>query len=192
VTISTATFDHNYQQPENLYSFVRMRGGVNDANTQALKAALTPYPNAKAVTRGQFKHDQIGPLKTILNVLYVLLALSVVVSIFGIVNALVLTVFERTRELGMMRAIGMTRRQTRRMIRHESVITALIGALLGIVVGLILAAMLSARIDFVEFVVPVPQLVEFAIVAVVVGIFAAIFPARRAARLNPLDALQYE
>jgi putative ABC transport system permease protein len=192
VTISTAAFDRNYQQPQNLYSFVRMRGGVSAANTAALKAALTPFPNAKAVTRAQFKHDQIAPLKAILNVLYVLLALSVVVSIFGIVNALVLTVFERTRELGMLRAIGMTRRQTRRMIRHESVITALIGALLGIIVGLILAALLSARVDFVEFIVPVPQLIEFAIVAVVVGIFAAIFPARRAARLKPLDALQYE
>jgi putative ABC transport system permease protein len=122
----------------------------------------------------------------------VLLALSVVVSIFGIVNALVLTVFERTRELGMLRAVGMTRRQTRRMIRQESVITAIIGALLGIVVGLILAALLSARVDFIDFVLPVPQLVIFAIVAVVVGIFAAIFPARRAARLNPLDALHYE
>jgi ABC-type antimicrobial peptide transport system permease subunit len=192
VTISTAAFDRNYQQPQDLYSFVRMNGGVSAANTAALKAALAPFPNAKAVTRTQFKHDQIAPLKAILNVLYVLLALSVVVSIFGIVNALVLTVFERTRELGMLRAIGMTRRQTRRMIRHESVITALIGALLGITVGLILAALLSARVDFVEFVVPVPQLIGFAIVAVVVGIFAAIFPARRAARLKPLDALQYE
>jgi ABC-type antimicrobial peptide transport system permease subunit len=192
VTISATTFDRNYQQPKNLYSFVRMQGGVTAANTAALKSALAAYPNAKAATRSQFKHDQIAPLKSILNVLYVLLALSVVVSIFGIVNALVLTVFERTRELGMMRAIGMTRRQTRRMIRHESVITALIGAVLGIVVGLILAVLLSARIDFVEFVVPVPQLIVFALVAVVVGIFAAIFPARRAARLNPLDALQYE
>jgi putative ABC transport system permease protein len=192
VTISTATFDSNYQQPQNLYSFVQMRGGVTDANTRALDAALAPYPNAKASTRAQFKDDQIAPLKNILNVLYVLLALSVVVSIFGIVNALVLTVFERTRELGMLRAVGMTRRQTRRMIRQESVITAIIGAFLGIVVGLILAALLSARVDFVDFVVPVPQLVIFAIVAVVVGIFAAIFPARRAARLNPLDALQYE
>jgi putative ABC transport system permease protein len=192
VTISTATFDRNYQQPQNLYSFVQMRGGVTDANTQALQAALTPYPNAKATTRDQFKHDQIAPLQNILNVLYVLLALSVVVSIFGIVNALVLTVFERTRELGMLRAVGMTRRQTRRMIRQESVITAIIGALLGIVVGLILAALLSARVDFIDFVLPVPQLVIFAIVAVVVGIFAAIFPARRAARLNPLDALHYE
>ena len=124
--------------------------------------------------------------------LYVLLALSVVVSIFGIVNALVLTVFERTRELGMMRAIGMTRRQTRRMIRHESVITALIGAVLGIVVGLLLAGLLTTRLDFIAFVVPVSQLVLFVLVAVVVGIFAAVFPARRAARLDPLAALHYE
>jgi putative ABC transport system permease protein len=78
------------------------------------------------------------------------------------------------------------------MIRHESVVTALIGAVLGIVVGLILASLLTARIDFIEFVVPVSQLVIFAVVAVVVGIFAAVFPARRASRLNPLDALHYE
>ncbi len=192
VTISTATFDKNYEQPKNLFTFVRMSGGVNDANTQALKASLASFPNAKAVTRAQFKDNQISGLKNVLNILYVLLALSVIVSIFGIVNTLVLTVFERTRELGMLRAIGMTRRQTRRMIRHESVVTALIGAVLGIVLGLILAALLTVRIDFIEFVLPIPQLITFAIVAVVVGIFAAVFPARRAARLNPLDALHYE
>jgi putative ABC transport system permease protein len=103
-----------------------------------------------------------------------------------------LRVFERTRELGMMRAIGMTRRQTRRMIRHESVVTALIGAALGIVLGLILAGLLSARLAFIEFVLPVPQLITFAAIAVIVGVFAAVFPARRAARLDPLQALQYE
>jgi ABC-type antimicrobial peptide transport system permease subunit len=86
-------------------------------------------------TRKQFIDNQISGLQSVLNVLYVLLALSVVVSVFGIVNTLVLTVFERTRELGMLRAIGMTRRQVRRMIRHESVITALLGAALGIVLG---------------------------------------------------------
>jgi putative ABC transport system permease protein len=192
VTISSATFDKNYEQPRNLFSFLRMQGGVNAANTQALKASLTDFPNAKAVTRAQFKHNQIAGVKSILNILYVLLALSVVVSIFGIVNTLVLTVFERTRELGMLRAIGMTRRQTRQMIRHESVVTALIGAVLGIVLGLILSGLLAARIDLIEFVLPVPQLVIFAIVAVVVGIFAAVFPARRAARLDPLQALHYE
>jgi putative ABC transport system permease protein len=192
VTISTATFDRNYQQPRNLFTFVRMRGGVTDANSAALTASLGSFPNAKAVTREQFKDNQVSGVKTILNVLYVLLALSVVVSLIGIVNTLVLTVFERTRELGMMRAIGMTRRQTRRMIRHESVVTSLIGATLGIVLGLVLAALLSTRLDFIEFVLPVPQLITFAVVAVLVGIFAAVLPARRAARLDPLRALQYE
>ena len=103
-----------------------------------------------------------------------------------------LTVFERTRELGMLRAIGMTRRQVRRMIRHESVITALIGGVLGIVLGIVLGALLIARVDFIDFALPTSQIIIFAIAAIVVGILAAIFPARRAARLDPLKALQYE
>ena len=127
-----------------------------------------------------------------LNILYVLLALSVVVSLFGIVNTLVLTVFERTREIGMLRAIGMTRRQVRRMIRHESVITALIGAVIGIVLGLVLAALLIARVKDIDFSFPWRSVIVFTIAAIVVGIVAAIFPARRAAKLNPLEALHYE
>ena len=91
------------------------------------RATLKAFPNAKVQTREQFIDNQISALNSILNILYVLLALSIIVSLFGIVNTLVLTVFERTREIGMLRAIGMTRRQVRRMIRHESVITALIG-----------------------------------------------------------------
>ena len=93
----------------------------------------------RSQTRQEFIDNQISGLNSILNILYVLLALSIIVSLFGIVNTLVLTVFERTREIGMLRAIGMTRRQTRRMIRHESVITSLIGAFVGIALGLILA-----------------------------------------------------
>jgi putative ABC transport system permease protein len=104
----------------------------------------------------------------------------------------VLTVFERTREIGMLRAVGMTRRQTRRMIRHESVITALIGGLLGIALGIVLGGLLVARVDFIEFSLPTTQIVIFAVLTIVVGIIAAIFPARRAAKLNPLEALQYE
>jgi ABC-type antimicrobial peptide transport system permease subunit len=192
ITISSATFDRNYEQPQNLFTFARMRGGVNDANTKALESSLQGFPNAKVATRTQFKDNQISGIKSILNILYLLLALSVVVSLFGIINTLVLTVFERTRELGMMRAIGMTRRQIRRMIRHESVIIALIGAALGILVGVLLAGLLIVRVDFMSFTLPVAQLVTFAIVSIFVGIFAAIFPARRAARLNPLEALQYE
>ena len=129
-----------------------------------------------------------------LNLLFVLLALSVIVSLFGMVNTLILSVFERTRELGMLRAIGMTRRQARRMIRHESVITALIGAAIGIPLGVGLAAIITARLSDQGFGFSVPwsQIVIFAIVAVIAGILAAVFPARRAARLNVLRALQYE
>jgi ABC-type antimicrobial peptide transport system permease subunit len=170
-----------------------MRGGDTEQNTEALEASLgTDFPNAKVQTRDEFVDNQIEGLNQVLNILYVLLALSVIVSLFGIVNTLVLTVFERTRELGMLRAIGMTRRQVRRMIRHESVITAMIGGTLGIILGVVLGALLIARVDFIEFSLPTSQIVTFAILAVVVGIIAAIFPARRAARLDPLEALQYE
>jgi putative ABC transport system permease protein len=192
VTFSTETFDREYESPKNLYTFVQMRGGINPQNTRTLEDALKDFPNAKAQTRDEFVDNQISGLNDVLNILYVLLALSVIVSLFGIVNTLVLTVFERTRELGMLRAIGMTRLQVRRMIRHESVITALIGGVLGIVLGIVLGALLIARVDFIEFALPTTQIVVFAIATIVVGIVAAIFPARRAARLDPLQALQYE
>jgi putative ABC transport system permease protein len=192
VTFSSRTFDREYQSPRNIYTFIQMRGGITELNTIGLEAALADFPNAKAQTRDSFVDNQISGLNQVLNILYVLLALSVIVSLFGIVNTLVLTVFERTRELGMLRAIGMTRRQVRRMIRHESVITALIGGTLGIILGVVLGALLIARVDFIEFSLPTTQIVIFAILTVLVGILAAIFPARRAARLDPLKALQYE
>jgi putative ABC transport system permease protein len=192
VTISAATWDRFNEQPKNLYSFVIMRGGQTGANRAALDQSLASFPNAKVQTRTEFIDNQISGLSSVLNVLYVLLALSVVVSLFGIVNTLVLTVFERTREIGMLRAVGMTRRQVRRMIRHESVITAAIGGVLGIVLGIVLGALLVARVDFIDFTLPVGQLIVFAIAAVIVGIVAAIFPARRASRLDVLRALQYE
>jgi putative ABC transport system permease protein len=192
VTFSSATFDREYQSPRNIYTFIQMRGDISEANTATLEASLADFPNAKAQTRDAFVDNQISGLNQVLNILYVLLALSVIVSLFGIVNTLVLTVFERTRELGMLRAIGMTRRQVRRMIRHESVITALIGGVLGIILGVVLGALLIARVDFIEFALPTTQIVVFAVMTVVVGILAAIFPARRAARLDPLKALQYE
>jgi len=192
VTISAATWDTHNADPKNVYSFVKMQGGTTDANLQELEASLQKFPNAKAQSRQDFVDSQISGLSSILNILYVLLALSVLVSLFGIVNTLVLTVFERTREIGMLRAIGMTQRQVKRMIRHESVITALIGAVIGIALGLVLAALLIARVDFIVFAFPTTQVIVFAIAAIVVGIVAAIFPARRAAKLDPLEALHYE
>ena len=192
LTIGTSAFDRFFSQPEDLFIFVTMRGGETAANAGKLDRALGAFPNAKVQDRQTFKDNQASGLNQVLNVLYVLLALSVIVSLFGIVNTLVLTVFERTRELGMLRAVGMTRRQVRRMIRYESVITALIGAAIGIALGIVLAVLLIARVDFIVLAWPVGSLVVFAIAALVVGLIAAIFPARRAARLNVLEALQYE
>jgi putative ABC transport system permease protein len=192
ITISQATWDSYNEGPRNLYTFVRVRGGETPANLAALEASLKSFPNAKVQTRKGFIDNQISGLSSVLNILYVLLALSVIVSLFGIVNTLVLTVFERTREIGMLRAIGMTRTQVRRMIRQESVITALIGGVLGIALGIVLGGLLVARVDFIQFSLPVLSLIIFALMTIVVGILAAIFPARRAARLNVLAALQYE
>jgi putative ABC transport system permease protein len=192
VTVSSKRFDAEYQNPQNVYSFIDIAGGVTAANTRALQAALQGFPDAKVQTESQFKENQEKGIDTLLNLLYVLLSLSIVVSLFGIVNTLLLTVFERTRELGMLRAVGMTRRQLRRMIRHESIVTALIGAALGIPVGVVLALMVGQAIEYPAFTVPVGTLAVFVIVAILAGVVAAIFPARRAARLNVLAALQYE
>jgi putative ABC transport system permease protein len=192
VTVSTQAWDEQVESPRNLYSFIAMEGDATDENTRTLEEALADFPNAKVQTREEFIDNQISGLNSVLNILYVLLALSVLVSLFGIVNTLVLTVFERTREIGMLRAIGMTRRQIRRMIRWESVITALIGAAIGIVLGIVLAALLIARVEFIDFSFPATQVVIFVLAAIVVGILAAVFPARRAAKLDPLEAISYE
>jgi putative ABC transport system permease protein len=192
VTISTNRFDAEYQNPQNVYTFVDVTGGVTAANTKKLTNALKPYPDAKIATESQFKHNQEQGIDMLLNLLYVLLSLSIVISLFGIVNTLVLTVFERTRELGMLRAVGMTRRQLRRMIRHESIVTALIGASLAIPLGIVLALMVGKAIEYPAFTIPWSRIVVFVVAAVIAGILAAIFPARRAARLNVLEALQYE
>ncbi|HUJ91295.1 MAG TPA: ABC transporter permease [Gaiellaceae bacterium] len=192
VTISAARFDRVFANPENVFTFVTIKGGVTPANTARLNAALAKFPDAKIQTEAQFKKNQERGIDLLLNLLFVLLSLSIIISLFGIVNTLVLTVFERTRELGMLRAIGMTRPQTRSMIRHEAVIVALLGAALGIPVGIALALMVGKAISYPAFTIPWGTLVVFVIAAILAGLVAAIFPARRASRLNVLEALQYE
>jgi putative ABC transport system permease protein len=192
VTMSAATWDRYYSQPQNLYTLVKMTGGQTASNEAALKQTLGAFPNAKVQSRQSFVNNQISGLSSVLNILYVLLALSIIVSLFGIVNTLVLSVFERTREIGMLRAVGTTRRQIRRMIRHESVITAFIGSVLGILLGIAFGALLAARVSSISFVIPVGSLILFVVATWIVGLLAAIFPARRAAKLQPLEALAYE
>ncbi len=148
----------------------------------------------KLQTKSEFQTDQSAWVDQILGIFYVLLGLAVVISLFGIVNTLALSVMERTRELGMLRAFGMTRRGVRRMIRHESIVTALVGATLGIAVGLLLAALATTALseEGLRFALPLGSLVVFTLVAAVAGTLAAIGPARRASRLDVVRALDYE
>ena len=163
VTISQAAWDAENANPQNLYSFVRVKDGASSQALAALERSLAAYPNSKVQTRQQFIDNQISGLNSILNVLYVLLALSVIVSLFGIVNTLVLTVFERTREIGMLRAIGMTRRAGAAHDPERVVITALIGGVIGIALGIVLGGLLVARVDFIVFALPVGSLIVFAV-----------------------------
>jgi len=152
------------------------------------------YPSAEALNQEELKRSQEQQINGLLNLIYALLALAVVVSIFGIVNTLALSIHERTRELGMLRAVGMSRRQVRRMIRYEAVITALIGALLGTALGVLFAALISRPLadEGFELAYPVGTLVVILVLAALAGVVAAIGPARRASRLDVLDALSYE
>jgi putative ABC transport system permease protein len=188
VAITQAAFDQAFKRPQNAFTF------VDGGSKAALAKATAAYPDAKVTTEAEFQKSRADGLAVILKMLYVLLGFSVIVSLFGMVNTLVLAVYERTRELGMLRAVGMTRRQARRMIRQESIITALIGAAMGIPLGVFLAAMITEALSKygVSLELPLTELAVFTTVAIAAGVLAAIIPARRASRLNVLNALQYE
>jgi putative ABC transport system permease protein len=188
ITISREAFDGAFATERNRFTL------VSGGDTAALQKALAGFPELEASSKSAFITKQTEWIGQILAVLWVLLALAVIVSLFGIVNTLVLATFERRRELGTLRAMGMSRRQLRRMVRHESVITALMGALPGIGVGLGLAfAVVAALREYgLEFVIPTGALVAVAVIAVLAGMAAAVLPARRAARTDVLAALAYE
>jgi putative ABC transport system permease protein len=190
ITISRAAFDGAFEADRNLLTLVSAPG----ADDSGLERALAGFPDSKVLGKQAYIDQVLDDVSSLLAIFYVLLALAVIVSLFGIVNALVLATFERTRELGMLRAVGMTRRQVRRMVRHESIITALLGAGLGMVLGLGLAAVVTSAFadEGLAFAVPAGAMVAFTVVAVLAGILAAVLPARRAARLDVLTALAYE
>jgi putative ABC transport system permease protein len=187
ITISDQAFDGAFETERNRFTLV---AGEPDA----VRSAVAGFPEVEVWSKDEFITKQTEWIGMILSLLWVLLALAVIVSLFGIVNTLVLATYERRRELGTLRAMGMSRRQVRRMVRHESVITALMGALPGIGVGLGLAAAITAALSEygLEFAVPSGALVAIAVVAMLAGMAAAVLPARRAARTDVLTALAYE
>ena len=152
------------------------------------------FPSVESRSQAEVKADLQEQLNQILTLIYALLGLSILIALFGVVNTLTLSIHERTREIGMLRAIGTSRRQVRRMIRYESVITAMIGAIIGAVIGLALAvvAVEALKDEGLVLSIPFPLLVIVLILAAVAGVAAAIAPARRASRINIMEALLYE
>jgi putative ABC transport system permease protein len=156
--------------------------------------ALKPFPSTDALSIDQFKDKQSQSINQLLGLVFALLALSVVVALLGIVNTLALSVHERTRELGMLRAVGMSRKQVKRMIRGESVITAGIGSILGTLLGIAFAVIISRPLadEGFVFILPVGWLILFFILAGIAGVLAAMPPARRAAKVDVLRAVTTE
>jgi putative ABC transport system permease protein len=172
--------------------------GMGSANTleHEVSKALAPYPTLSIQTRAEFEATQTGAVNQALGLVYALLALAVIIAFIGVVNTLLLAVFERTHEIGLLRAVGMQRRQVRAMIRSEAVILSLFGAIAGVVLGTALGAALTASLqqqqNISAIVIPLSSLALFLVIAAVLGLVAATWPARRAARLEVLAAIAAE
>jgi putative ABC transport system permease protein len=170
-----------------------------DADAEKVQAILTigaerAFPTAEVLNQAELREEREKQIDSIVSLFYVLLGLAVFISLIGVANTLGLSIYERTRELGMLRAIGMSRRQVRTMIRYEAVITALIGAILGLALGVVFAALIAQPLKQEGFTLsyPVGTLIGILVLAALLGVIAAIVPARRASRLDVLESLQYE
>jgi putative ABC transport system permease protein len=191
--VSSAFFLAHYTARPPAGLLLRTDGSA--AADNAVTSALARFPNVQVQTRAQFEQAQVSSVNQILGLVYALLALAVLIALIGIVNTLMLSVFERTREIGLLRAVGMRRRQVRTMIRSEAVILAIFGAIIGIVIGTGMGIALVSSLKnqgITDTVVPFSNLVIFLVLAALLGLLAAGWPARRAARLDVLAAIAAE
>jgi putative ABC transport system permease protein len=191
--VSSAFFVAHYSTRPPAGLLLRTGGSASVDN--AVTSALAPYPNVQVQTKAQFEQAQVSGVNQLLGLVYALLALAVIIALIGIVNTLMLSVFERTREIGLLRAVGMRRRQVRVMIGSEAVILAVFGAIIGIIIGTGMGLALVSSLKqqgITDTVVPVPDMVIFLVLAAVLGLVAAIWPARRAAKLDVLAAIAAE
>jgi putative ABC transport system permease protein len=197
LTISRSLARAAFGQREDGVNFISYAPGANGSAVRSGIDALLrqSFPQTHSQTAAQYTQEESNKVNKFLLLVYVLLALSVIVSLFGIVNTLILSIYERTRELGMMRAIGTSRRQIRQLIRYESLITALIGGVLGLVIGVVGAILVTTFAlsgSGYKLSIPIGTLAALLIAAAFAGLLAAQLPARRAARLDVLGALASE
>lgn len=196
VLVTQKVMASDFDQTQDLTDFVKLEDGADADQVQAAltKGVEAKFPVAEVLDQEELKESREDQINQLVSLVYALLAFAVIISLFGIANTLALSIHERTRELGMLRAIGMSRRQVRTMIRYEAVITALIGGILGMVLGLIFAALIAQPLKDEGFTLsyPVGSLILLLVFAAVLGVLAAIQPARRASRLDVLESLQYE
>ena len=174
---------------------LRTTDGVTVATTAAVNEGLKAYPDLQIQSRAQFEKAQQAQVNQLLGLVYALLGLAIIIALIGIVNTLMLSVFERTHEIGLLRAVGMRRRQVRAMIRSEAVILSLFGAVIGVVIGTVLGVAFADSLKdqgITDIVVPVTSLLAFLVIAALLGLAAASWPARRAAKLDVLAAIAAE